>query len=68
MVPQKLPSPKYIPKHYEQMIYPGQHVQIDVKHVPFFCIINDARVEKFYQYNTINKYSRWCYSFSCGPL
>ena len=30
----KLPNPKYIPKPYEQMKYPGQRVQIDVKFVP----------------------------------
>ena len=26
----KLPNPKYVPKPYEQMQYPGQRVQIDV--------------------------------------
>ncbi len=31
--PIKLPNPKYIPKPYEQMQYPGQKVQIDVKYV-----------------------------------
>ena len=30
---QKLPNPKYIPKPYEQMRYPGQRIQIDVKFV-----------------------------------
>ena len=30
----KLPNPKYIPKPYEKMDYPGQRVQIDVKIVP----------------------------------
>ena len=30
----KLPNPKYVPKPYEQMQYPGQRVQIDVKYVP----------------------------------
>ena len=30
----KLPNPKYTPKPYEQMLYPGQRVQIDVKFVP----------------------------------
>jgi len=30
----KLPNPKYIPKPYEKMQYPGQRVQIDVKYVP----------------------------------
>lgn len=34
MTAQKLPNPKYIPKPYEQMAYPGQRVQIDVKFVP----------------------------------
>ena len=29
----KLPNPKYIPKPYEQMQYPGQRGQIDVKFV-----------------------------------
>ena len=28
------PNPKYIPKPYEQMVYPGQRVQVDVKFVP----------------------------------
>ncbi len=32
--PVKLPNPKYIPKPYEQMQYPGQRVQINVKFVP----------------------------------
>ena len=35
----KLPNPKYIPKPYEQMQYPGQRVQIDVKFVPQACIV-----------------------------
>ncbi len=29
----KLSNPKYIPKPYEQMQYPGQRVQIDAKFV-----------------------------------
>lgn len=35
----KLPNPKYTPKPYEQMKYPGQRVQIDVKVVPKVCIV-----------------------------
>ena len=35
----KPPNPKYIPKPYEQMSYPGQGVQIDVKFVPNACIV-----------------------------
>lgn len=38
----KPPNPKYIPKPYEQMTYPGQRVQIDVKHVPAACVVGDA--------------------------
>ena len=45
----KLPNPKYIPKPYEQMLYPGQRVQIDVKHVPSVCLVGDAKGQKFYQ-------------------
>lgn len=45
---QTLPNPKYIPKPYEQMIFPGQRVQIDVKVVPTACIVGDAKGEKFY--------------------
>lgn len=35
----KLPNPKYVPNPYEQMKYPGQRVQIDVKFVPQVCIV-----------------------------
>lgn len=45
----KLPNPKDIPKPYEQMTYPGQRVQIDVKFVPSSCLVGDAAEEKFYQ-------------------
>lgn len=31
LIPVKPPNPKYIPKPYEKMLYPGQRVQIDVK-------------------------------------
>ena len=43
----KLPNPKYIPKPYEQMHFPGERVQIDVKFVPEVCIVGDAKGEKF---------------------
>lgn len=52
-------NPKYIPKPYEQMQYPGQRVQIDVKFVPSACLVNEARGQKFYQYTAIDEYSRW---------
>ena len=57
----KLPNPKYIPKPYEQMQYPGQRVQIDVKFVPDACIVGDAKGKKFYQYTAIDEYSRFRY-------
>ena len=55
------PNPKYIPKPYEKMLYPGQRVQIDVKVVPTACIVGDAKGEKFYQYTAIDEYSRFRY-------
>lgn len=57
----KPPNPKYIPKPYEKMLYPGQRVQIDVKVVPAACIVGDAQGEKFYQYTAIDEYSRFRY-------
>lgn len=38
----KPPNPKYIPKPYEKMTYPGERVQVDVKIVPAACIAGDA--------------------------
>lgn len=63
LAPVKPPNPKYIPKPYEKMIYPGQRVQIDVKFVPEACIVGDAKTEgkKFYQYTAIDEYSRFRY-------
>ena len=57
----KPPNPKYIPKPYEQMSYPGQRVQIDVKFVPSACIVGTAAGQKFYQYTAIDEYSRFRY-------
>lgn len=57
----KPPNPKYIPKPYEQMQYPGQRVQIDVKFVPAACIVGEAKGKKFYQYTAIDEYSRFRY-------
>lgn len=57
----KPPNPKYIPKPYEKMLYPGQRVQIDVKVVPTACIVGDATGKKFYQYTAIDEYSRFRY-------
>lgn len=59
--PVKPPNPKYIPKPYEKMTYPGQRVQVDVKVVPSACIISnaDGLKEKYYQYTAIDEYSRF---------
>lgn len=56
----KPPNPKYIPKPYEQMSYPGQRIQVDVKFVPSSCLKNSEVAGKhFYQYTAIDEYSRW---------
>lgn len=47
----------YEPKPYEQMQYPGQRVQIDVKVVPRRCIADPEL--KLYQYTAIDEYSRY---------
>ena len=57
----KLPNPKYVPKPYEQMHYPGERIQIDVKFVPTVCLVNEAKGQKFYQYTAIDEFSRWRY-------
>ncbi len=63
----KLPNPKYIAKPYEQMQYPGQRVQIDVKYVPAACLVGDAAEDArenggyYYQYTMIDEYSRFRY-------
>lgn len=54
-------NPKYIPKPYEQMMYPGQRVQVDVKVVPTACIVGDAKGQKFYQYTALDEFSRYRY-------
>ena len=54
-------NPKYIPKPYEQMQYPGQRIQIDVKFVPAACLVNEAKGQRFFQYTAIDEYSRWRY-------
>lgn len=54
------PNPKYIPKPYEQMAYPGQRLQVDVKFVLSACLKNSSVIgKKFFQYTAIDEYSRW---------
>ncbi len=40
------PNPKYIPKPYEKMDYPGQRIQVDVKFVPSACLKNSKVIGK----------------------
>jgi hypothetical protein len=59
--PIKSPNPKHISKPYEQMQYPGQRVQIDVKFVPAACLTGEAEGQRYYQYTFIDEYSRFRY-------
>ena len=61
VTPVKPPNPKYVPKPYEQMLYPGQRIQIDVKFVPSACLTGEAKGKRFYQYTAIDEFSRWRY-------
>ena len=53
----------YRPKPYEQMTYPGQRVQLDVKVVPKACIADPEL--RLFQYTAIDEFSRlrflWAY-------
>ena len=68
----KLPNPKkYTPKPYEQMSYPGQRVQIDVKFVPKICIVGQEEPTQWYQYTFIDEYTRfaiWRLSQNTAPI
>jgi len=59
MVPVPPVKKKYIPKPYEQMQYPGQRVQFDVKVVPRACIADPQL--RLFQYTAIDEYSRLRY-------
>ena len=56
MLPSKPEKEKHIVKPYEQMTYPGERVQIDVKVVPRKCIADPEM--KLYQYTAIDEYTR----------
>jgi len=56
MFPPKKATPKYIPKPYEQMTYPGERIQMDVKVVPTSCRVGEC--PKLYQYTAIDEFSR----------
>ena len=46
----------YTPKPYQQMHYPGQRVQVDVKVVPRKCITDPAL--RLFQYTAIDEFTR----------
>ena len=46
----------YTPKPYEQMTYPGQRVQVDVKVVPRRCITDPEL--RLFQYTAIDEFTR----------
>ena len=58
----KAPSKKkvYEPKAYQQMKYPGERVQVDVKYVPSKCLTEELKEqgERYYQYTAIDEYTR----------
>ena len=59
MFPQPKPKSTCKAKPYEQMQYPGQRVQVDVKVVPLKCLANPE--ERLYQYPAIDEYTRLRY-------
>lgn len=56
MLPKKPKKATYKPKPYEQMTYPGERIQVDVKVVPRKCIADPEM--KLYQYTAIDEYTR----------
>ena len=58
-LPEQSERQPYHPKPYEQMTYPGQRVQIDVKVVPRRCIA--APELRLFQYTAIDEFSRLRY-------
>ena len=56
MFQQPKPKNPYPPKPYEQMTYPGQRVQVDVKVVPRKCIADSEL--RLFQYTAIDEFIR----------
>ena len=42
------PKKKYVPKPYEQMKFPRQRMQVDVKFTPSACLTGEAVGKKFF--------------------
>jgi hypothetical protein len=56
MFPQEKKKKAYVPKPYQQMAYPGQRIQVDVKVVPRLCITGPEL--RLFQYTAIDEFSR----------
>lgn len=56
MFPNRKKKKVYTPKPYEQMTYPGQRVQVDVKVVPRRCVTNPEL--RLFQYTVIDEFTR----------
>ena len=56
LFPAEKPKNTYKPKPYEQMTYPGQRVQVDVKVVPRKCIADPEL--RLFQYTAIDEFTR----------
>lgn len=56
--PEKKKRSCYKPKPYTRAEYPGQKVQVDVKFVPAYCVVNG---QKYYQYTAVDECTRWTY-------
>lgn len=56
LFPPKEKKPAYKPKSYQQMTYPGQRIQVDVKLVPRRCIADPEL--RLYQYTAIDEFTR----------
>ena len=56
LFPEAEKKPAYKPKPYEQMTYPGQRVQVDVKVVPRRCIADPEL--RLFQYTAIDEFTR----------
>lgn len=52
------PKKKRKPKPYKRADYVGQKVQIDVKFVPSYCVVDG---KKYYEYIAVDECSRWAY-------
>ena len=59
---QQTKKKKYVPKPYEQMTFPGEKLQIDVKVVPSKCLKHfQPAGRRLYQYTALDEFTRMRY-------